>query len=310
VMISRIGYRLRANRLDVRGPLADALPAGLQDSAPRAAQLSLHARVDGLPVDGWADPSLRQLWGPRGAAYLVATADWAVFTVGRLPRGGADQLLALADEVVAALGTDQVDPAVVMRSLGRDVLEIRELARGGRLAVRWDASRITVRAVPAPTTDPVAAQQELARRFIRVFGPTDVRAFTTWARIPRADAVATWRELADELVPVDGGHLLARYRDLWSDAPITGARLLPGEDPLLRLDRDLLVPDPAHRAMLFPRHPTGVLRGAILVDGEIRGWWDRQGTHVHLHPFGDASVAAAAGEAWALPVPDAVTSVD
>src|SRR5882724_11297220 len=104
LMISRIGYRLRANRLDVRGPLADALPAGLQDSAPRAAQLSLHARVDGLPVDGWADPSLRQLWGPRGAAYLVAAADWAVFTVGRLPRSGADQLLALADRVVELLG--------------------------------------------------------------------------------------------------------------------------------------------------------------------------------------------------------------
>jgi hypothetical protein len=233
-----------------------------------------------------------------------------VFTVGRLPRGGADQLLALADRVVERLGADQVDPAVVMPSLGRDVLEIRELARSGRLAVRWDASRITVRAVPAPSMDPVAAQQELARRFIRVFGPTDVRAFTTWARIPRADAVATWRELADELVPVDGGHLLARYRDLWSDTGITGARLLPGEDPLLRLDRDLLVPDPVHRATLFPRHPTGVLRGAILVDGEVRGWWDRQGTRVHLHPFGAAALADAAAEAWTLPVPGGVTSVD
>jgi hypothetical protein len=82
--------------------------------------------------------------------------------------------------------------------------------------------------------DPVAAQRELARRFVRVFGPTDVRAFTTWARIPRADAIATWRELADELVPVDGGHLLARYRHLWSDHRITGVRLLPSEDPLLR----------------------------------------------------------------------------
>jgi hypothetical protein len=309
-MISPIGYRLRANRLDVRGPLADALPAGLQDSAPRAAQLALHARVDGLPVDGWADPSLRQLWGPRGAVYLVAADDWAVFTVGRLPRTAPDQLFAQADEVIGRLGADEVDPAVVMRSLGRDVLEIRELARSGRLAVRWDASRITVRAVPAPSMDPVAAQRELARRFIRVFGPTDVRAFITWARIPRADAIATWRELADELVPVDGGHLLARYQHLWSDDRITGVRLLPSEDPLLRLDRDLLVPDPDRRAMLFPRHPTGVLRGAVLVDGEIRGWWDRQGTRVHLHPFGDRSLAAAVPEAWALPVPGGVTSVD
>ena len=309
-MISPIGYRLRANRLDVRGPLADALPAGLQDSAPRAAQLSLHARVSGLAVDGWADPSLRQLWGPRGAAYLVAAADWAVFTVGRLPRSAPDHLLALADQVVTRLGADEVDPAVVMPSLGRDVLEIRDLARSGRLAVRWDASRITVRVVPAPSMDPVAAQQELARRFIRVFGPTDVRAFTTWARIPRADAIATWRELADELVPVDGGQLLAQYQHLWSDHEVTGARLLPGEDPLLRLDRELLVPDPAHRATLFPGHPSGVLRGAILIDGEIRGWWDRQGTRVRLHPFGDASLAEATAAAWALPVPGGVTSVD
>ena len=48
--------------------------AGLQDSMPRAALLSLHARVDGVEPSTWEHPSLAQLWGPRYSTYVVREA--------------------------------------------------------------------------------------------------------------------------------------------------------------------------------------------------------------------------------------------
>jgi hypothetical protein len=313
-----IGFRLRANGLLTRGPLAGALPAGLQDSAPRAGQLALHARVREVRVDGWSDPSLCQIWGPRGAVYLIEAADRPVFTVGRLPRdeSAAEVVHDLAERVVLALGADAVDPAVVRRELGVGESELREACRDGRLVLRWDASRITVRAVAATSDDPAEAQRELARRFLRVFGPADAATFVAWARITRADAAATWRELAGELdtVTVDGRprQLLTADRPMWTDVSATGVRLLPGEDPYLRLDREILVPDPVAWQVLFPSHPTGALRGAVLVDGRVLGWWERQGTRVGLHAFTrDVSwLDGAEAEARTLPVPGGVTKVD
>ena len=52
---------------------------------PRAALLSIHARMAGTEPESWEDPSLVQVWGPRFSAYVVAKRDLAVFTLGRLP---------------------------------------------------------------------------------------------------------------------------------------------------------------------------------------------------------------------------------
>src|SRR5580765_6175901 len=68
-----------------RGSLRQAAWAGLQDSMPRAALLSIHARVEGVGPSSWEDASLVQVWGPRYHVYVVAARDLAVFTLGRLP---------------------------------------------------------------------------------------------------------------------------------------------------------------------------------------------------------------------------------
>ena len=52
---------------------------------PRAALLSIHARVEGVEPNSWADPSLVQLWGPRFSVFVIAERDRGVFTLGRLP---------------------------------------------------------------------------------------------------------------------------------------------------------------------------------------------------------------------------------
>jgi hypothetical protein len=76
-----LAFRRRVGGLEKRLPagaesLRQAAWAGLQDSMPRAALLSLHARVEGVEPSSWEDPSLAQLWGPRYSAYVVAKRDF------------------------------------------------------------------------------------------------------------------------------------------------------------------------------------------------------------------------------------------
>ena len=52
---------------------------------PRAALLSIHARVDRGRPSSWEDPSLVQLWGPHFSVFVVAAQDVALFTLGTLP---------------------------------------------------------------------------------------------------------------------------------------------------------------------------------------------------------------------------------
>ena len=85
-----LAHRRRTGALDERLPpgsssLERAAWAGLQDSMPRAAVLSINARVAGTEPSTWEDSSLVQLWGPRFNAYVVAARDRAVFTLGRRP---------------------------------------------------------------------------------------------------------------------------------------------------------------------------------------------------------------------------------
>src|ERR1700740_1897574 len=89
-----LAFRRQIGALDTRLPsgpdsLRRAAWAGLQDSMPRAALLSIHARVEGTQPHTWEDPSLVQLWGPGFSAYVVAAADVALFSLGRLPDEGA-----------------------------------------------------------------------------------------------------------------------------------------------------------------------------------------------------------------------------
>jgi hypothetical protein len=61
-----LAFRRRVGALDERMPMGSeslrrAAWAGLKDSMPRAALLSLHARIDGVESSTWEDPALAQL---------------------------------------------------------------------------------------------------------------------------------------------------------------------------------------------------------------------------------------------------------
>src|SRR6266581_7077536 len=85
-----LAFRRRVGALDERlspgrRSLRRAAWAGLQDSMPRAALLSIHARVEGAHSSSWEDPALVQVWGPRFSVFVVPAQDHAFFTLARLP---------------------------------------------------------------------------------------------------------------------------------------------------------------------------------------------------------------------------------
>lgn len=204
-------YRRTVGALDERLPagptsLRRAAWAGLQDSVPRAAVISLHARVQGIGPDTWEDPSLVQLWGPRFSVYVVAARDLAVFSLGRLPDDAEGRRRAddLARRLHAFLDGGRLTYGEAGRGLGVHPNSLRYAAATGTVLMRWDGARQpTVWTVPTPDVDPRDARLELARRYLHVFGPATPAAFAQWAGIrPRAAGRAAFEALAGSLTPV------------------------------------------------------------------------------------------------------------
>jgi hypothetical protein len=167
---------------------------------PRAALLSIHARVEGTEPATWEEPSLVQLWGPRFSAYVVAARDRAVFSLGRLPddidgRRVAEELATRLDTI---LGGRTMTYGEAGRGLGEHPNRLRYAAPTGRVLIRWEGARQpTVWTVPPPAVDPRDARLELARRYLHGFGPGTAETFAegdrTMARpchIRRADRIA------------------------------------------------------------------------------------------------------------------------
>ena len=285
-----LSFRRMVGALDARLPgaphsLRQAAWAGLSDSMPRAALLSIHARVEATGPGTWEDPSLVQVWGPRFSAYVIAVEDRAVFTLGRFPSDPAGQRRAVttADRLEAHLDGRRMTYGDAGRAIGIHPNALRYAAPTGRVVIRWDGARQPVIwMVPAPEADTREARLELARRYLHLVGAGTVDGFAAWAGRRAPGARITWDDLAPELVPVGtpigDASILASDEAAFRDAPPapTGTvRLLPSGDTyflLQGIDRELLVPDPARRSELWTSR---VWPGAVLVNGEIAGVWRR-----------------------------------
>lgn len=145
---------------------------------PRAALLSIHARMTGTEPASWEDPSLVTVWGPRFSAYGVAKRDLAVYTLGRLP--DEEEPLRRAQDVAArlaaALAGTRMTQGAAARAMGaKDATLLRYAAPTGTVLMRWDGSRQPdIWNVPAP--DPHVARLELARRYLHLSGPATPEA--------------------------------------------------------------------------------------------------------------------------------------
>ncbi|MHB8643501.1 MAG: DNA glycosylase AlkZ-like family protein [Gaiellaceae bacterium] len=314
-----LAFRRRVGALDERMPMGSeslrrAAWAGLQDSMPRAALLSLHARIAGVEPSTWEHSSLAQLWGPRYSTYVVAKRDFALFSLGRLPDSAKGRLRAerMAERLHAHLDGRRMTDREAAGALGVGNA-IRYAATTGTVAIRWEGARApTVWTVAAAKIDAADARRELARRYVHIFGPATADGFARWAGISRRSAAESFASLEGALLrvrsPLGEEWLLAEDEPMIRAAETSAApaRLLPSGDAYFLLDgaeRELLIPREDQRQRLWTSR---VWPGALLVDGEIRGTWRRAQHTVRLDAWTRLSRgtrAAVEAEASALPLP-------
>lgn len=305
-----LAFRIARHHLNERaGDAGTAAVVGLQDTPPGTAALALAARAD-VPPEALDD--LVTVPSVRGAPLALAPRDLAVFTAGLAPPdeeaakvvvGNAWKTL---ETLTAMEALDRVSDAVRESLSGgplpRDELHqaLRERlpeqllwwCRGcqshhvhpslwratgirGVLAIVGREGRSAVFGAPpdAEAVDDPGA--ELARRFLRAYGPARPKLLAEWAGISTSHANALW-ERAGKLTEVDldgrGAWVLQRDAAALAEPPEPrGARLLPNLDPLgAGRDRELLVPDPATRKRIWTVQGGP---GMVLVDGEITGLW-------------------------------------
>jgi hypothetical protein len=325
-----IAFRVTRHHLAERVRAAEARRAavvGLQDTPPGTAALALAARADGGP-DALGElvivPSI------RGAPLAVAPEDLAVFTVGLEPpdeqaaRAVIGNAWKTLDDITAmdALGrvSDAVASSLRDGPLPRDdfhqalrkrlPIELlwwckgcdshhvhpslwRATAIRGVLAIVGREGRSAVFGLPPSPEALDDPGGELARRFLKTYGPARPKLLADWAGLSKAHATELW-ERAGPLAEVDiegaRAWVLDEDRSTLADA-ITpdSVRLLANLDPLnTSRDRELLVPDPAVRKRIWK-----VLGGpgTVLDDGEVAGIWRpaKKGRKllITVEPFGE-----------------------
>jgi hypothetical protein len=314
-----LAFRRHVGGLDERLPrgarsLRQAAWAGLQDSMPRAALLSIHARVEGTRPSTWEDPALVQVWGPRFSVFVVPARDHAIFTLGRHPDDARGR--ARAEDLAALMHGFLRGRRMTDRELGMGIHvgnRMRYATTTGTFLIRWEGARApVVWSVPAPEIDPLAARRELARRYLHVYGPTTLQAFAKWAGIGTVEARVAFDSLSSSLLavhtPIGEARILARDEDALREPPgaPAAARLLPSGDAFYLLqgaDRELLVPDARRRSQLWTSR---VWPGAVLVSGEIVGTWRRAQAKLTIEAWRRLTRAerdAVETEAQSLPLP-------
>jgi Winged helix DNA-binding domain len=307
-----LAFRIARHHLAARlgaGDAGSAAIVGLQDTPPGTAALALAARADVAPE---ALDQLVLIPSIRGAPLAVARDDLAVFSAGIEPpdeeaaRAVIGNAWKYLDGITAMDALDRVSEAVhdglrdgplprdEFHQALRDRLpkELLWWCKGcgshhvhptlwratgvrGVLAIVGREGRSAVFGLP-PNAPPLEdAGAELARRFLRTYGPARPKLLADWAGLAPSHAAALW-ERAGQLVPVDLD--ATRAWALAEDQPVllgqptaSGVRLLPNLDPLnTGRDRELLVPDPAVRRRIWTALGGP---GTVLAGGEVRGLW-------------------------------------
>ena len=126
-------------------------------------------------------------WSDHDSVFVVPERDRAFFTLGRLPIDDAGKRRA---ETAAALLNDllrddeRMTCGAAARALRVNHNWLRYGTTTGTMALRWDGARQpTIWMLPRPDIDPHEARVELARRYLRVYGPATVGTFSKWAGV-------------------------------------------------------------------------------------------------------------------------------
>jgi hypothetical protein len=306
---------------------------GVQAQLMSAAEMQVVVRVD-CKVDDvqtalWKDRTLVKTWLMRGTLHLVPSEDLPIFSAAMNAYGMRNtnawlkwlqitepELMDVIDAIGRALDGQALTREELIAKAGKGRSEkiqlamrsgwggvLKPVARKGLLCFGPSRGQSVTFVRPEQwlgrwrDIDPDAALAEIARRYLRAYGPATKRDFTRWWGTWAGVGSRAWAGLAGELAPVsvDGqrADMLAADVDRIQSAASEGSvRLLPSFDPYLmgHSRRDHLVAT-EHRARVS--RTAGWISAVVLLDGRVVATWTHQvarGTfNVAVDPIGKLS---------------------
>jgi hypothetical protein len=317
----------RAPRKDLSRVAGDI--AGAQAQLMSAAELQIGVRancsVQDVRAALWKQKSMVKTWVMRGTLHLIPAEDLPLYTAAMSTRWirinkawlklihlSEPEILKLVGEIGAALGSTPVTREEIIKAVGQGhsprVLEalrsgwggmLKPAARNGLLCFGPSRGQSVTFVRPEKwlgswrAVDPDTALIEVARRYLRAYGPALKQDFARWWGNWPGVATAAWAGLESELVPVsvEGARTQMLTSDLESlgRTQTTGSvQLLPLFDPYLlgHVNRDHLY-EAIHRARVS--RTSGWISAVVLVDGRVAGTWShiaaKQTLRVTVEPF-------------------------
>ena len=289
---------------------------GVQAQVMSAAELQVAVRADCRVEDVrtalWKDKKLVKTWLMRATLHLVPARDLPLYTAAMGSYGIRNTNAWLKwmqiterelNDVIDAIGEALDGQALTREELIARVAKgrseriqlamksgwggiLKPVARKGLLCFGPSRGQSVTFVRPQQwlgswrDIDPDTGLAEVARRYLRAYGPATKNDFTRWwGQWPRV-GITAWAALAKELVPVS---VEGRRADILADdldriAHETGeptVRLLPSFDPYLmgHSSRDHLF-DNQHRARVS--RTAGWISAVVLVDGRVVGTWTHE----------------------------------
>ncbi|TME99231.1 MAG: winged helix DNA-binding domain-containing protein [Chloroflexi bacterium] len=302
---------------------------GAQAQVMSFAELQIAVRVDCTTADIgealWKRKTLVKTWLMRGTLHLARSADLPVYTGAlgaytlrnvsawlKYLKLSEPQMNNLFDRIGGALDGTPVTREELITVVGRgQTAHVRQIlksgwggllkpaARKGSLCFGPNRGQSVTFVRPQnwlnewQELEPEDANAELARRYLRAYGPATRRDYSRWmGMFPGADRAA-WAAIEKELINVSvegqtAQMLAADLKSMRSSAGQESVQLLPGFDPYLmgHATRDHLF-DPVHRWKVS--RVAGWISPVVLVDGRVLGVWTHAVTRgkleVHITPF-------------------------
>ena len=286
---------------------------GAQAQVMSAAELQIAARVECSVEDVrkalWSDRKLVKTWLMRGTLHLARAEDLPFYTAAMSRRWirvsktwlnfwniTEPELWQLVDSIGAALDGTPISReeliAKVARGKSQEMHEalrsgwggmLKPAARNGRLCFGPNRGQSVTFVSPRgwlpswKDVDPEAAIVEMARRYLRAYGPATKNDFTRWWGAWPGVGNAAWSALGGELAPVSvegvrAEILAADLETLRRARAGRSVRLLPNFDPYLMgyASRDHLF-DKVHSPKVS--RTAGWISAVVLVDGRVEGTW-------------------------------------
>ena len=304
----------RAPKQDLAKAVGDI--GGAQAQVMSAAELQVGVRVDCKVEDVrtalWKDRTLVKTWLMRGTLHLVPSADLPLYTAAMGTRWiqvrnswlkfvelSEPEFKNLLEAIGDAMGERPMTREELIAVVGKGRSEhirsvlgsgwgglLKPVARSGLLCFGPSRGQSVTFVRPQQWLgswrdhDPDVALVEVARRYLRAFGPATRGDFARWWGAWPGVGNAAWAGLAEELVPVTiegqrADMLRSDMRRLAAPSDGPAVQLLPAFDPYLMgyKNRDHLF-EAEYRWRVS--RTAGWISPVVLVDGRVVATWTYQ----------------------------------